>query len=48
MTTSTSTQIHLANRPTGVPTPDNFATVRAELPALADAEVRVQNAFISV
>src|SRR5690625_8047184 len=48
MTTSLSTQIHLATRPTGVPTPENFATVRTELPALAAGDVRVQNAFISV
>lgn len=48
MTTSLSTQIHLATRPTGVPTPENFATVRTDLPALAAGDVRVQNAFISV
>src|SRR5699024_2277340 len=48
MTTSMSTQIHRSNRPTGVPSADNFTTVRAELPALAEAEVRVQNDFISV
>src|SRR5690625_5436685 len=48
MTTSLSTQIHLAPRPPGVPTPEHVATVRTEPPALAAGDVRVQNAFISV
>jgi len=48
MTTSTSTQIHLSARPKGVPSSENFTTVRAELPDLAEGEVRVQNGFISV
>lgn len=48
MTTSLSTQIHLTSRPTGVPTQENFTTVQVELPDLADAEVRVQNEFVSV
>ncbi len=45
---TTSTQIQLASRPTGEPTPENFRTVQEELPELKPGEVRVQNAFISV
>ncbi len=48
MSTLASTQIHLASRPTGWPTPDNFATVDVELPELADGEIRVANEFLSV
>ena len=48
MTTASSTQIHLASRPTGWPTAENFSTVNAELPELAEGEVRVANEFISV
>lgn len=48
MTSALSTQIHLFTRPTGFPTHDDFATVQVELPHLAEAEVRVQNDFISV
>lgn len=48
MATLSSTQIHLASRPVGWPTADNFATVTAELPALADGEIRVANEFMSV
>ncbi|MGD7003395.1 NADP-dependent oxidoreductase [Corynebacterium halotolerans] len=43
-----STQIELASRPRGLPTPDNFRRVTVELPELADGEVRVRNEFISV
>jgi|SRR5690625_108739 len=48
MSTSLSTQIHLASRPVGFPAHDNFDTLQIELPALAEGEVRVQNEFISV
>lgn len=48
MSTTTSTQIHLVTRPDGFPTHDNFSTVQHELPALAEDQVRVQNAFVSV
>ncbi|MGB9036815.1 MAG: NADP-dependent oxidoreductase [Paeniglutamicibacter sp.] len=48
MSTSTSTQIHLASRPTGWPTDSNFSTVTVELPDLAEGEIRVANEFISV
>ncbi|KQB84759.1 NADP-dependent oxidoreductase [Corynebacterium lowii] len=43
-----SNQIHLASRPTGWPQPENFRTVRAELPDLNEGEVRVRNEYISV
>src|SRR5699024_5403529 len=45
---TTSTQIHLASRPTGWPTDENFSVEHVELPELADGEVRVRNEFISV
>ena len=45
---TTSTEIHLARRPHGRPTHDDFRTVAVELPELADGEARVENAFVSV
>ena len=48
MTASVSTQIHLAARPTGWPTHDDFRTVRVPLGELAPGEVRVRNEFVSV
>ncbi|OMH24722.1 NADP-dependent oxidoreductase [Tersicoccus phoenicis] len=49
MSTGTvSTQIHLASRPTGWPTAENFRTVRVDLPNLAPGQVRVENSHISV
>lgn len=48
MSETTSTQIHLASRPTGWPTDENFSVEHVELPELADGEVRVRNEFISV
>src|SRR5690625_2123554 len=48
MPTSLRPQIRRATRPSGVATPESFATLRTELPALAAGDVRVQNAFISV
>ena len=41
-------QIVLASRPSGWPTPDNFALTEAERPDLADGQVRVRNMFMSV
>ncbi len=38
----------LASRPTGTPTPDNFALVAVELPALAPGMVRIANRWLSV
>ncbi|RPA59920.1 NADP-dependent oxidoreductase [Gordonia oryzae] len=48
MNTSTSTQIHLVNRPVGWPTPEDFGTVEVDLADLAPGEVRVANEFVSV
>src|SRR5699024_859330 len=48
MSTSTSTQIHLASRPTRWPTDSTFSTVTVELPDLAEGEIRVAIEFISV
>ncbi|PPB48804.1 NADP-dependent oxidoreductase [Arthrobacter pityocampae] len=43
-----STQIQLVRRPVGTPTPEDFATVTVDLPALDDGEVRVRNEYVSV
>lgn len=43
-----SQQIHLASRPSGMPTQDNFKLVEAELPAIQDGEVLVKNTWMSV
>ncbi|GLJ79829.1 NADP-dependent oxidoreductase [Microbacterium imperiale] len=48
MTHETSTQIRLARRPEGWPTPDDFAIERVELDPLAPGEVRVANEYVSV
>ena len=45
---ASSRQWHLANRPTGAPTPDDVRFITVDLPPLAENEVRVQNEFISV
>src|SRR3954468_3405451 len=47
-TDSTSTQIHLAARPTGWPSHDDFRTVAVDLPDLGPGEVRVRNELLSV
>ncbi len=43
-----SQQIHLASRPSGMPTQDNFKLVEVELPAIQDGEVLVKNTWMSV
>ncbi|MBO0828032.1 MAG: NADP-dependent oxidoreductase [Streptosporangiales bacterium] len=43
-----SREIHLAARPHGEPTPDDFALVEVELPGPGDGEVLVRNRFFSV
>ena len=43
-----STQIQLAARPQGWPTPEDFATVRVEYGPLGPGQVRVVNEYISV
>lgn len=48
MSTTTSTQWHLVARPVGEPTTDDVRKVVVDLPELADGEVRVQNAYLSV
>ena len=46
--TTTTREIHLAARPQGTPTPDDFRLVETTLPALADGQVLVRNAVMSV
>lgn len=43
-----SQQIHLASRPTGMPSQANFKTVDVTLPALQEGEVLVKNTWMSV
>ena len=45
---SRSKEIHLAARPTGVPTHEHFRFVDAELPECAEGQVRVRNTVMSV
>jgi len=45
---TTSREIHLVSRPTGVPTPANFTLASVELPPLQSDEVLVRNLFMSV
>jgi NADPH:quinone reductase len=42
------TQIVLASRPKGNPTPENFRFEKAELPALQEGQVRLEPLYISV
>jgi NADPH-dependent curcumin reductase CurA len=46
--TTSTREIHLAARPKGWPTAENFALVRAELPAPADGQLLVRNLYMSV
>jgi NADPH-dependent curcumin reductase CurA len=46
--TTTAREIHLASRPQGWPTPENFRTVDTELGEPGPGEVLVRNTFISV
>ncbi len=48
MTSFPSTQIHLAARPNGWPTHDDFETVTIENGPLQPGQVRVENLFVSV
>ncbi|MEE1622415.1 NADP-dependent oxidoreductase [Zafaria sp. Z1313] len=48
MSTALSTQIQLAARPSGWPTPGDFTTVRVEYGPPQEGQVRVENEFISV
>jgi NADPH-dependent curcumin reductase CurA len=47
-TTRTGREIHLASRPEGWPTPENFRLVEADVPAPADGEALVRNLVMSV
>jgi NADPH-dependent curcumin reductase CurA len=48
MSTLTGREIQLARRPTGLPTPDTFRLVEAEVPEPGPGELLVRNRFISV
>ncbi|WP_155369891.1 NADP-dependent oxidoreductase [Catellatospora vulcania] len=41
-------EIHLASRPVGVPTPDNFRLVEVDVPEPAEGQVKVRNLVMSV
>jgi NADPH-dependent curcumin reductase CurA len=43
-----SREVRLASRPTGAPSPDNFALAEVDLPPPADGEAVVRNLFMSV
>ncbi len=47
-TARTGREVHLASRPTGWPTPENFTLVTVDVPEPADGQVLVRNEFISV
>jgi NADPH-dependent curcumin reductase CurA len=46
--TTTTHEIHLASRPSGWPTQENFRLVEAELPDPEPGQVLVRNTFLSV
>lgn len=46
--TQINRQIHLASRPTGEPTADNFKLVETPVPELADGQVLVRNHYLSL
>ncbi len=48
MTTAMTRQIHLASRPQGWPTAENFRLVETEVPELTDGQVLVRNTAMSV
>ncbi len=43
-----STEVRLASRPSGFPTPENFSLAQVDVAAPADGQVLVRNLFISV
>jgi len=45
---TTSTEIRLASRPTGMPTPENFEVATVELPDPAPGQIQVRNQWMSV
>lgn len=48
MTELTSREVHLASRPSGWPSLDNFSLVEVKVPPPADGQVRVRNLYMSV
>jgi NADPH-dependent curcumin reductase CurA len=48
MTDIISREIHLISRPTGMPTPANFALAQTKLETLQDGQVLVRNLYMSV
>jgi NADPH-dependent curcumin reductase CurA len=48
MAQTISREIHLASRPTGIPTTANFALMNTTLPPLNDQQVLVRNLYMSV
>ena len=48
MKKNTSREIRLASRPSGLPTPDNFALAETTLEAPREQQVLVRNLFMSV
>jgi NADPH-dependent curcumin reductase CurA len=48
MASITSNEIHLASRPRGWPTAENFTLARVEVPPPSDGQVLVRNLFMSV
>lgn len=48
MTAITSREIHLKNRPVGLPGEDDFELVEAAMPPIGDGEVLVRNIYMSV
>ncbi len=45
---TTGREIHLASRPQGTPTQDNFRLVEVDVPAPAEGQVKVRNVMMSV
>src|SRR5688500_14406976 len=45
---TTARQIHLVRRPKGVPVPDDFALVEAEVPDAEEGQVQVEALIMSV
>ena len=45
---TTTREIHLASRPQGWPTPENFDLLEVDLPELGDGQVLVKNHYMSV
>lgn len=48
MATHIAHEVHLASRPAGSPTPDNFVLAEAELPDPGPGQILVRNLYISV